>query len=164
MLSIQYVIQTIRNIVIFPILAPSDSEFDNPLILLKFDENVKALTFHALLKILQHSFLLCRNQFIKVKYNSEKSNKSYLFGIVGCVIFMNKAPDFPVNNQTYSRIKKHCGNGKNHKNVKSVKMIVENRVKNLNYSEGCNKVNEDCKCVKLYINQIIFKSSKKVSA
>ena len=77
---------------------------------------------------------------------------------------MNKAPDFPVNNQTYSRMKKHCGNGKNHKNVKSVKMIVENRVKNLNYSEGCNKVNEDCKCVKLYINQIIFKSSKKVSA
>ena len=53
---------------------------------------------------------------------------------------------------------------KNYKNVKSVKMIVENGVKILNYCKRCNKINEDCKCVKLYINQTICKSSSKVSA
>ena len=87
-----------------------------------------------------------------------------MFGFFESVIFMNKAPDFLVNNQIYNRKNKHCEKWKNHKNVKSVKMIVENGVKILNYCKRRNKINEDCKCVKLYINQIICKSSKKVSA
>ena len=108
MLPIQYVIQIIRNFVIFLILAPSASEFDNPLILLKFDENVKAITFHAFVEVLKHFFLLCRNRFIKEKYNGEKKNKSYLFGFVEHVIFMKKAQDFLVNNQIYNTKNKHC--------------------------------------------------------
>ena len=77
---------------------------------------------------------------------------------------MNKAPEFLVNNQIYNRKNKPCEKWKNQKNLKSVKIIVKNGAKILNYCKRCNKIIEDCKCVKLYINQIVFKSSKKVNA